>query len=139
LILGRFTEERKAILDAIRAHLRKRNYLPVLFDFEGSETRDVAETVSLLAHLARFVIADMTEARSIPQELEMIIPRLTSVPLQPILQTGADEYGLFEHFKKFPWVLAVHRYDSIESLLSSLEQDVVVPAEAKARQLTRTP
>jgi hypothetical protein len=34
LILGRFTPERKAILDAIREELRKRDYLPVLFDFE---------------------------------------------------------------------------------------------------------
>jgi hypothetical protein len=33
LILGRFTPERKVLLDAIRDELRKRDYLPVLFDF----------------------------------------------------------------------------------------------------------
>jgi pentapeptide repeat protein len=32
LILGRFTDERKAVLDALREELRKRNYLPILFD-----------------------------------------------------------------------------------------------------------
>ena len=32
LILGRFTAERKAVLDALRDELRKRNYLPILFE-----------------------------------------------------------------------------------------------------------
>src|SRR5262249_23280941 len=32
LILGRFTDERKAVLDALREELRNRNYLPILFD-----------------------------------------------------------------------------------------------------------
>jgi hypothetical protein len=34
LILGRFTQERKAVLDALRNELRKRDYLPILFDFD---------------------------------------------------------------------------------------------------------
>jgi uncharacterized protein YjbI with pentapeptide repeats len=46
LILGRFTDERKAVLDALREELRKRNYLPILFDFSVPATRDITETVS---------------------------------------------------------------------------------------------
>src|SRR5207302_3288305 len=53
LILGRFTDERKKVLNAIRDELRKQNYLPVLFDFDKPEGRDLTETVSTLAHLAR--------------------------------------------------------------------------------------
>jgi uncharacterized protein YjbI with pentapeptide repeats len=56
LILGRFTPERKAVLDAIREALRQRNYLPILFDFEASGRRDFTETITTLAHLARFII-----------------------------------------------------------------------------------
>src|SRR5262249_42499338 len=48
LILGRFTDERKAVLDALREELRKRNYLPILFDFAPSKARDITETISLL-------------------------------------------------------------------------------------------
>src|SRR5262249_56896068 len=48
LILGRFTDERKAVLDALREELRKRNYLPILFDFSVPATRDITETISLL-------------------------------------------------------------------------------------------
>src|SRR5947209_12888098 len=44
LILGRFTLDRKAILDALRDELRNQNYLPVLFDFEKPNSRNFTET-----------------------------------------------------------------------------------------------
>src|SRR6516164_1456848 len=76
LILGRFTDERKRVLDALRDELRERNYLPILFDFNPSTARDLIETISLLARMARFIIADLTDPSSIPQELEAIVPGL---------------------------------------------------------------
>jgi uncharacterized protein YjbI with pentapeptide repeats len=137
LILGRFAPERKAVLDAIRNELRRRNYLPVLFDFEKPASRDITETISTLAHMARFVIADITDARSIPQELERIVPGLPSVPIQPLLQTSANEYGMFEHFKRYPWVLEILRYKDLDDLLKSLNRKVIVPAETKAKELRK--
>jgi hypothetical protein len=37
--------------------------------------------------------------------------------------------------KKYPWVLATYEYTSLESLLSSIEEKVISPAEAKADEL----
>jgi Pentapeptide repeats (8 copies) len=92
LLLGRFTDERKAILDALREELRKHDYLPILFDFDVPATRDITETVSLLARMARFIIADMTDPSSIPKELEAIVPHL-AVPVQPLLQDASRPYA----------------------------------------------
>ena len=57
-------------MHALREELRKRDYLPILFDFAVPATRDITETVSLLARMARFIIADLTDPSSIPKELE---------------------------------------------------------------------
>jgi uncharacterized protein YjbI with pentapeptide repeats len=139
LILGRFTPERKSILDAIRDELRRRDYLPVLFDFEKPGSRDLTETISALAHMARFVIADITDAKSIPAELERIVPGLPSVPVQPLIATSDYEYDMFEHFRGYPWVLDTYQYDSLEDLLASLKERVIDPAESKAKELTSPP
>jgi hypothetical protein len=58
--------ERKVLLDAIRERLRTKNYSPVVFDFEKPMTRDPTETVMTLAGMAKFVIADLTDPKSIP-------------------------------------------------------------------------
>jgi uncharacterized protein YjbI with pentapeptide repeats len=137
LILGRFTSDRKAILDAIREELRQRGYLPILFDFEKPAGRDLTETISTLAHMARFIIADITEAKSIPQELQAIVPNLPSVPVQPLLLTSEREYAMFEHFRKYPWVLDTYYYENLNDALASVEDKVISPAEAKVRELAR--
>jgi hypothetical protein len=135
LILGRFTPERKAILDALRDTLRQRNYLPVVFDFDKPASRDLTETVRTLAHLARFIIADITDPRSIPQELQAIVPDL-AVPVQPIIARPQKPWGMFVDFpKKYHWVLEAHEYTDLSDLLSVLQTNVIAPAEAKAKQL----
>jgi hypothetical protein len=138
LILGRFTPERKAILDALRDALRQQEYLPILFDFDKPASRDISETVSTLAHLARFVIADITDAKSIPQELMAIVPNLPSVPVQPLILNTQHEYGMFEHFTRYPWVLPVYRYTDETNLLEALQAKIIAPAEQKAKELNQS-
>lgn len=137
LILGRFTPERKVVLDAIRDELRKRDYLPILFDFDKPAARNITETVRTLAHLSRFIIADLTDPSSIPQELYAIIPTL-AVPIQPVLERGNRAYSMFVDLRTtYHWVLPIHEYQDTSDLLASLGSAVISPAEAKAKELER--
>src|SRR5215472_8746215 len=81
LILGRFTPKRKDILDKIREQVREMGWLPVLFDFEKPAGKDLTGTVSTLANMARFIIADLTDPSSVPHELATLVPN-TVVPIQ---------------------------------------------------------
>jgi hypothetical protein len=139
LILGRFAGERKAVLDALREELRKRDYLPVLFDFEKPHSRTTDETITLLSRMARFVIADLSDAKSVLQELRAIVPDLPSVAVQPLILIPQEEPGMFDFFGSYPWVLEPCRYDSQERLLANLKKSVVDPAEAKVLELRKQP
>lgn len=130
LILGRFTPERKAVLDAICEALRQRNYVPVLFDFDKPSERNARETVTLLARMARFIIADLTEPSSLPLELEAIVPGV-AVPVQPLIAQDARPFSMFDSLRVFPWVLPIYHYASIDALLVALQEQVIAPAEAK--------
>lgn len=138
LILGRFTEERKAVLDAIRNELRKRDYLPILFDFEKPGSKDLTGTVTTLANMARFVIADLTDPSSVPHELATIAPG-TVVPIQPVLLVGQREYAMFPDLRRrYHWVLEPYQYESDKSLMEHLNDGVIAPAEAKVIELRRS-
>jgi len=137
LILGRFTPDRKAILDSIRETLRHLGFLPILFDFEKPSTRDIHETIVTLAGLSRFIIADISDPKSIPQELGSIVPTLSSVPVQPLLQNGYEPWGMYDHIKRYAWVLPLFEYESEKKLVQDLELKVIAPAEEKAKEQTR--
>jgi hypothetical protein len=135
LILGRFTPERKAVLDAVRALLREHGLLPILFDFDKPASRTILETVTTLARLARFIVADITDPKSIPQELAEIVKALPSVPVQPILQEGFEPWSMFESVAVYPWVLDLVWYRDLADLLDKLPTAVLRPAEEKAAEL----
>ena len=105
-----------------------------MFDFEVPARRDITETVSLLARMARFIIADLTDPSSIPQELQAIVPHL-AVPVQPLLEASFRSYAMFKDLLKYEWVLPVYRYEGPEQLLATLAEKVIAPAEAKVKAL----
>src|SRR5437762_13652537 len=111
LLLGRFSTRRKAVLEKLRTILKGKGYIPLLFDFTRPASRDLTETIRTLAHLSRFIIADLTEPRSVPHELAQIIPQLPSVPLQPFISIrSGPAYGMFDDYKHSPWVLPIQQY-----------------------------
>ena len=130
LILGRFTELRKQVLEVIKSELRKNSYIPMIFDFEKPESRDLSETISTLAHIARFIIVDITDPRSVPHELMLIVPHLPSVKVKPIIEEGHDEYALFDSIQRYPWVLPVTRYKNLIGLQSDFVNEILLPLES---------
>ena len=130
LILGRFTEERKQVLDSIREHLNGTKYCPVMFDFVKPGNRNFTETVSTLAHIARFIIADITDAKVVIQELHRIVPLNPSVPVQPICHIDDEINVIIDDLTPYPWFLNIVRYSDSQVLIKSFEDSVISQAES---------
>lgn len=112
------------MLDASRDDLRKRDLVPIIFDFEPSKSRNITETIQLLANMSKFVIADITDAKSIPQELSHIIPFLPSVHVMLILlEKEKEAYSMFADWKKYPWVHPVFLYQDTDHLINNIEKE----------------
>jgi hypothetical protein len=135
LILGRFTPKRKAVLDALRQELRKRDYLPIMFDFEKPRNSGTDETITLLARMAKFIIADVSDAKAVLQELRSIVPDLPSVPVQPIILATQEENKMFDFYRNRPSFLTVYRYANQKKLLADLGDKVIRPAELRVLEL----
>lgn len=136
LILGRFGE-RLYVLEAIQDVFRQgATYSPLIFDFEPPEGRDVLDTVKTLALLSRFVLVDLTEARSAPYELDQIASFV--IPIQPLFQVPEEEPVLLKDLRRrYHWVLEPYYYDTVESLLESLKGELTTSIEAKAAELRK--
>jgi hypothetical protein len=136
LILGRFTDERKAVLDAIRNRLRELGFVPMMFDFERPTQRDFTETIKTLAGLSRFIIADITNPKASPLELQAIMPDYM-IPFVPIIYEDEEPFAMFRDLRQKygEWVLDVLEYDSVANLLEVMEKAVVQPALERSDQL----
>src|SRR5262249_49760816 len=138
LLLGRFTEGRIAVLERLRAELRKRGFLPIVFNFDKPETKNFTETVRLLAGMSRFVIADITNPRSAPLELQATVPECM-VPFVPLLDRN-EELEPFAMLRDLQIghpdrVLDVIRYPSVDRLIEVFDTEIITPAQARFADL----
>jgi hypothetical protein len=135
LLLGRFTEGRIVVLERLCEELRKRDYIPIVFNFDKPETKDFTETVRLLAGLSKFVIADITNPKSLPLELQATVPEIM-VPFQPIIEKGEKPFAMLKDLqRKHDWVFKTLRYSSLDRLIETMGDKIINPAEAKFKQL----
>ncbi|UKJ76868.1 pentapeptide repeat-containing protein [Azospirillum brasilense] len=120
LLLGRFSEERKEVLEALRNALRARyNLVPIVFDFDRPTRSNLSETITRLAGLSRFIIADITEPRAVPAELQRIVPNYR-IPTIPIRQSGKRTYALFNDLLSYHWVAEEFPYNTVQDVEDAL-------------------
>lgn len=116
LLLGRFSEQRKKVLDELRVELRSRGMVPVVFDFEKPARRDLKETVMAIASIACFAIADITDAKSVPLELEAISPNFPSLPLVLIEHVSNESFAMVGVIQQRAVEKAIYQYNDTEDL-----------------------
>lgn len=132
LLLGRFGGGGLELLQAVAEKLREIRYLPIIFDFDRPESRNLTETVMTLVGLSRFVIVDLS-GPSVSNELRSTIPHFR-IPFVPIIEEGRKVYSMFADFLENDWVLAPVAFTNKEHLLELLPSKVIEPAEMKCQQ-----
>ena len=109
--------------------------MPIVFNFDKPETKDFTETMRLLAGLSKFVIADITNPRSAPLELQATVPEIM-VPFQPIIEQGEEPFAMLGDLqRKHDWVFKTLRYSSLDRLIETMDDEIIKRAEAKFKQL----
>jgi uncharacterized protein YjbI with pentapeptide repeats len=139
LMLGRFTPKRQAVLDALREALRQYGYTPITFDCQKPTSKSERETMAILARLSRFVLADLTSAKVVLQALDVLVPHLTSVPIQPVLHTRAQQTVVIaSEDHRYPWFFPTVHYQNVRDALANLSEKIIAPAEAWIKEQTKS-
>jgi hypothetical protein len=111
----------------------------VVVDFDQPNNRDVMETVMTLAHMARFIVADISEPGTVIAELESIeSSKLHSVPVQPILLSSSNQNSAawFQNIKRnLTIMLPIYTYSDLDDLRKNIYQKVIMPAEKYRKKI----
>jgi hypothetical protein len=57
------------------------------------------------------------------------------MPVQPLLEGASQPYAMLKDYWKYDWVLPPHRYEGLDTLLTSIAENVIAPAEGKVKAL----
>ena len=131
LILGRFTAEPKAILDALHKALMTppRHYSPFVFDFEKPTDRTLIGSILRYASVSCFVVADLSDPKSVPAELQAIVPPLVTLPVVPIIEASQREYPVADDILCRQSVKPVVHYRDEAHLMTILDAQILASAE----------
>jgi hypothetical protein len=88
--------------------------------------------------MSKFIIADLTDAKSVVQELQAIVPDFPSVPVRFIIIKSQTEPGMFDGIRSYTWVLGgAFEYENPEEVIKSINDNILLPVEAKLKELSR--
>jgi hypothetical protein len=108
-----------------------------MFDFEKPKSRNTVETIRALTGMSKFIIADLTDAKSVVQEMQAIVPNFPSVAVRFIIKKSEREPGMFDHIRRFPWVLdGAFEYENPEEVIASINDNILRPVEEKLKELS---
>lgn len=89
-----------------------------------------------LAGMSKFIIADITNPKSSPLELEAIVPNYM-IPLVTIIQADEKPFAMFKDLlnKHSDWVIKPLKYSSVDALMGAFEKGVIKRVEEKHTEL----
>lgn len=107
----------------------------MMFDFEKVSSRDLTETIKILAGLSKFIIADISEPSSIPLELQATVPDY-GIPFLPIIQNGLKPFAMFVDLRqKYQSVSDLLYYENELELISTFEKSIIERANQLSDKL----
>lgn len=101
LILGSFDDSTKPTLDDMKRVLRRKNLVPMVFDFEKPASQRLIETVRTLALLSAFVVVDLS--RPAGQLVELGIVGDTRVPFATVMVKDTVPTAMLKALGDYYW------------------------------------
>src|SRR3974390_163773 len=79
-----------------------------------------------LASMARFVIADLTDARSVLMELGAIVPQFPLVAVRLMIKKSEHEHGMLDSIRCYRSVVEnTYAYENVEDVIATIKENVV--------------